>query len=221
MNLSKSLEYFDPLNQVDGAIHIIGVGAMGSRVAELLARLGIRKIHVWDMDTVEDKNITNQAYYHRHIGMKKTDAIEDLLKDINPNIEVVKHGEYKDQPIAGYIFLCVDSIELRHKIVEQNLDNPLIKAMFDTRMRLEDAQSYAALWSDPQQKKVFFNSMQFTDNEAVEATPVSACGTTLSVASTVVSTAAFTVSNFINIIRKNKCTNMIFTDAFNYTLTTY
>ena len=62
MNLSKSLEYFDPLNQVDGAIHIIGVGAMGSRVAELLARLGIRKIHVWDMDTVEDKNITNQAY---------------------------------------------------------------------------------------------------------------------------------------------------------------
>ena len=155
MNLSKSLEYFDPLNQVDGAIHIIGVGAMGSRVAELLARLGIRKIHIWDMDTVEDKNITNQAYYHRHIGMKKTDALEDLLKDINPKIEVSKHGEYTAQPITGYIFLCVDSIELRYKIAKNNELNPNIKAMFDTRMRLTDAQSYAADWSNKAQKNFF------------------------------------------------------------------
>ena len=64
MNLSKSLEYFDPLNTVKGAIHVIGIGAMGSRVAELLARLGIKKIHIWDMDVVEDKNIANQAYLH-------------------------------------------------------------------------------------------------------------------------------------------------------------
>ena len=62
MNLSKSLEYFDPINDLEGAIHIIGIGAMGSRVAELLVRLGIQRIHIWDFDTVEDKNITNQLY---------------------------------------------------------------------------------------------------------------------------------------------------------------
>ena len=81
MNLSKSLEFFDPLNQINAPIHIIGIGAMGSRVAELLARLGVQQLHIWDMDTVEDKNIANQAYFHRHIGMQKTDALEDLLKD--------------------------------------------------------------------------------------------------------------------------------------------
>lgn len=221
MDLSKSLEYFDPINDVKGSVNIIGIGAMGSRVAELLVRLGVTKIHVWDMDTVEDKNIANQAYFHRHIGMLKTDAIEDLLKDINPQVRVYKHKAYKDQALGGYVFLCVDSIELRHKIAVLNKDNPYVIAMFDTRMRLEDAQSYGAKWSDEKQKKVFISSMEFTDEEAKEATPVSACGTTLSVASTVVSTAAFTVANFINLIRKGEVQSMIFTDAFNFNITKF
>ena len=102
MNLSKSLEYFDPLNQVKGAIHVIGIGAMGSRIAELLVRLGIRTIHIWDMDTVEDKNIANQLYLHHQIGMNKTDALEEILKEINPSITVVKHGEYTDEILTIY-----------------------------------------------------------------------------------------------------------------------
>lgn len=221
MNLSKSLEYFDPINQVKESIHIIGIGAMGSRVAELIARLGVTKLHIWDMDTVEDKNITNQVYYHHQIGMLKTDALEEILKDINPQIKVYKHGAYTDQALSGYVFLNVDSIELRHKIASSNRDNQYIKAMFDCRMRLEDAQSYAAKWDDEYQKNMFISSMEFTDEEATAATPVSACGTTLSVASTVVSTAAFTVSNFINLIRKQEVSSMIFTDAFNYTITKF
>lgn len=221
MNLSKSLEYFDPLNQVKSAIHIIGVGAMGSRIAELLVRLGIPKIHIWDFDTVEDKNIANQLYMHRHIGMKKVDALESILRSINPQLVVVKHDKYLDQPLAGYVFLCVDSIELRYKIANQNKDNEYIKAMFDTRMRLEDAQSYGADWTDEAQRKAFLATMNFTDEEAKEATPVSACGTTLSVASTVVTTAALTVSNFMNLIRKGECKLMILIDAFKYTLQTF
>ena len=220
MNLSKSLEYFDPINQVDGAIHIIGIGAMGSRVAELLVRLGIPKIHIWDMDTVEDKNIANQVYLHSHIGMKKTDALEEIIKDINPQCEVRKHDKWEGHTLSGYVFLCVDSIELRYQIAMNCKDNTKIKGMFDTRMRLEDAQSYAADWTNETQKKMFISSMEFTDAEAKDATPVSACGTTLSVASTVVSTAAFTVSNFINLIRKSKCKSMIFTNAFEHTIIT-
>ena len=93
--------------------------------------------------------------------------------------------------------------------------------MFDTRMRLIDAQSYAADWNNEQQKSVFINSMNFTDSEAKEATPISACGTTLSVAPTVVSTAAFTVANFINIVKEKQCTSMIFTNAFDFSIIKY
>ena len=220
MNLSKSLEYFDPINDVTAPVHVIGVGAMGSRVVELLVRLGIPKIHIWDMDIVEDKNITNQLYFTTQIGMKKTEALTEIIHMINPTCEVKQHDEYKDQSLAGYVFLCVDSIELRHNIATMHKDNPKIKGMFDTRMRLEDAQSYAADWTDDIQKKTFISSMEFTDDEAKDATPVSACGTTLSVASTVVSTAAFTVSNFMNLIRTGKCKTMIFTDAFKHTVVT-
>ena len=220
MNLSKSLEYFDPINDFQGAVHVIGIGAMGSRIAELLVRLGIEKIHIWDFDTVEDKNITNQLYLHHQIGMKKTDALEEILKDINPTCEIRKHDKWEDQMLSGYIFLCVDSIELRYKIATACKDNIKVKGMFDARMRLEDAQSYGADWTDQKQKDLFIASMDFTDDEAKAATPVSACGTTLSVASTVVSTAAFTVSNFINLIRKNKCKSMIFTNAFEHTIVT-
>lgn len=221
MDLSKSLEFLDPINDIKAPIHIIGIGAMGSRVVELLVRLGIPKIHIWDMDIVESKNITNQLYLNKHIGMKKIDALEDLLKEINPNLVVYKHEEYKQQPLAGYIFLAVDSIELRYNIANNNKDNKLIKAMFDTRMRLIDAQSYAADWNNEQQKSVFINSMNFTDSEAKEATPISACGTTLSVAPTVVSTAAFTVANFINIVKEKQCTSMIFTNAFDFSIIKY
>ena len=220
MNLSKSLEYFDPINSINASINIIGVGAMGSRIAELLVRLGIPKIHIWDMDTVEDKNIANQLYFHHQIGMKKTDALEEIIKDINPQCEVRKHDKWEGHTLSGYVFLCVDSIELRYQIAMNCKDNTKIKGMFDTRMRLEDAQSYAADWTNETQKKMFISSMEFTDAEAKDATPVSACGTTLSVASTVVSTAAFTVSNFINLIRKSKCKSMIFTNAFEHTIIT-
>lgn len=220
MNLSKSLEFFNPL-EVEAPIHVIGIGAMGSRIAELLVRLGISTIHIWDMDSVDAHNITNQLYFSSQIGQPKVEALETILKDINPQLEVKKHGEWKDQVVGGYVFLCVDNIELRKQITEKCYNNKSVKGMFDCRMRLTDAQSYGADWTDEQQKKMFLNSMDFTHDEAKDATPVSACGTTLSVASTVVSTAAFTVSNFMNLIRKGECASMIFTDAFEHTVVKY
>ena len=129
MNLSKSLEFFDPINDYEGAIHVIGIGAMGSRIAELLVRLGIQRIHIWDFDTVEDKNITNQLYFHHQIGMKKTDALQEILKDINPTCEVKIHDKWEGQTLAGYVFLCVDSIELRHEIT-MKLEDVMINAKY-------------------------------------------------------------------------------------------
>jgi hypothetical protein len=92
--------------------------------------------------------------------------------------------------------------------------------MFDTRMRLTDAQSYACDWSNEEHKKKFIGTMEFSDEEAKEATPVSACGTTLSVAPTVVTTAAATVSNMINFVNGKPLQNIILLDAFKYNYTT-
>lgn len=220
MNLNKHIEFFNPAN-VDGPIHIIGCGAIGSYIAHYLVRLGCTNIHLWDFDTVDAHNITNQMYKHTQIGKPKTDSLIEILQEINSSITLIKHGAYEKQNVSGYVFLAVDSIDLRREIATHLKDNKYIKAMFDCRMRLTDAQSYAADWSNKESINAFINTMQFSGEEAKEATPVSACGTTLSVVSTVSTIAALTVTNFINFINKNEIQNVILVDTFNYTLNSF
>lgn len=220
MNLNKHIDFFDP-TQVKASIHIIGVGAIGSRIAELLVRLGCTNIHIWDFDTVSEHNITNQLYRAIDIGKPKTECLTSILKDINPTVNITTHGAYKSQNLSGFIFLCVDNIDLRREICTALKDNKYIKAIFDARMRLTDAQAYAADWSDPASVTAFLNTMQFSSGEAQEATPVSACGTTLSVAPTVVSVAAVTVSNFINYNIGKELTAIILLDAFSYNINAF
>ena len=125
---------------------------------------------------------------------------------------------YANQKLSGYVFLCVDNIELRKKIAESNKNNPYIKAMFDFRTRLTDAQHYAANWSDFNQINDFINSMNFTHNEAVAETPVSACNVALSVAPIVRIICSLGVANFVNFVNKKDLKKFIQIDAFNFIL---
>lgn len=116
------------------------------------------------------------------------------------------------------MFLCVDNIELRRAIVEKHMDNPYIKAMFDFRTRLEDAQHYAADWSDYKMKKDFLASMEFSHEEAEEETPMSACRVVLSVCPTVRMVCALGVANFMNFWNGKPIKKLILIDAFNFML---
>lgn len=222
MNLNKSRDYFDPGMLEESSCHIIGCGAIGSTVAENLTRLGIKYITLWDFDIVNPHNITNQMFFHEQIGQLKVNALEDTLTKINPDLEVTtKTIPYKKQKISGYVFLCLDNIDTRREIVEENMKNPYIKAMFDFRMRLTDAQHYAAPWDNDKEKQILLDSMQFSHEEAVESTPVSACGTQLSVAPTVRNIAALGVANFMNYVKEQKCKRLILMDSFDFTLDTF
>jgi hypothetical protein len=214
LDLNKHLSFFNP-TKVDVPVHVIGIGAMGSRILEQLVRLGVTNIHIYDFDTVESANVANQLYTNEDIGMTKTEAIVRHMNRINIDAIVKVHDKgYINQPLRGYVFLCVDSIELRQKIVKDNLYNLNILAMFDTRMRLTDAQSYGADWSKEKDRNGFLASMSFSDAEAKEATPVSACGTTLSVCPTVIMCASLTVANFMNFVNIESIKNIILLDAF-------
>lgn len=218
MNLNKHREFFDPDNFND-EIHIIGCGAVGSTIAEQLARLGIKKIHLYDFDTVSEHNITNQMFFADQIGNDKVRSLHWILTQINPDIEVKQHtkGWQKGMPLSGYVFLAVDNIDTRKEIVEDNFFNTNIKAMFDTRMRLTDAQAFAAKWT-PEGKKFLKDTMNFTREEAANSTPVSACGTTLSVTPTVRIICSYAVANLVNVILEKPITKTILIDAFAMTL---
>ena len=215
MNLNKSRQVFDPA-LVKAPIHIIGCGSVGSTIAELLARYGLTKFFLWDMDTVEEKNIVNQMFFARHVGTKKVDALKDILTAINPDCDVhLKPNGWHGEPLAGYIFLAVDNIEIRREIVKKNLYNINIKAMFDVRTALYSAQLFAADWTDPQAKKSLLNSMEFSHDEAQDETNVSACGEILGVAPTVRMASCMTVINFQRFVKDGKIKEMILCSPFN------
>ena len=218
MDLSKSYEFFQPEMCTD-RIHIIGCGSVGSTVAELLARFGLTRISLWDFDTVSPHNLANQMFFTEDINRPKVDAVADMLHRINPDMELKLYPQgWNGQKLSGYVFLCVDNIDLRREIVKQNFANTNVKAMFDFRTRLTDAQHYAADWMDPKHKQVFLESMNFTHEEAMADTPMSACHVTLSVAPTVRMICNVGVTNFINFVKDRKLHKMIIVDAFDFTV---
>ena len=66
---------------------ILGLGGLGSNVAVLLARSGIGFLKLVDFDTVEASNLNRQQYRISHIGLKKTEAMKSIIKEINPFVE--------------------------------------------------------------------------------------------------------------------------------------
>ena len=217
MNLSKSYEYFKPESARD-RIHIIGCGSVGSTLAENLARCGLTKFTLWDFDYVEDHNIANQMFRQQDVGKLKVEALRDILCDINPEIAHtidLKPEGWQGKMLSGYVFLAVDSIEIRRQFVEQHMDTPYLKAVFDIRTLLESAQHYAADWSNLRMKEALLNSMQFTHEEAAEETPVSACGVTLGVATTVRLVCALCTNNFMNFVKGKGIWKFVQIDGFN------
>lgn len=220
MDLSKSYDFFQPEKDT-ARIHIVGCGSVGSTLAENLARCGVTKMTLWDFDTVEAHNIVNQMFRQQDVGKPKVEALKDILMDINPEIKddvELKPKGWEGKLMSGYIFLCVDNIELRRTIVEKHMDSPYVKAVFDFRTLLESAQHYAADWSDYKMKQDLLKSMQFSHEEAAEETPVSACGVTLGVATTVRLICAFGVNNYINFVKGNGIKKLIMIDGFHFML---
>lgn len=216
MDLSKSYDYFKP-ETVEERIHIVGCGSVGSTLAENLARVGLTKFTLWDFDEVEPHNIVNQMFTQEHIGKPKVEALKEIILSINPeaadDIQVEPKG-WRGKMMSGYIFLAVDNIELRKKIVERHMDSPYVKAVFDFRTLLESGQHYAADWTDSKMKKILLDTMQFTHEEAKVEEPVSACGVVLGVNTTVRLICGMGVNNFLNFVRGQGLWKMVNFDGF-------
>lgn len=217
MDISKHMDFYNPMIDFKDQIHIIGCGAIGSTLAEMLTRMGFEELHLYDFDIVTEHNIANQMFNSKDIGQLKTFCIAYHCKLINPDIKIFKHDKGWDgQPLKGYVFLAVDNIDLRRQIATDNKYNQQIKGMFDFRMRFSDAQHYGADWHDPKAVEAFIGTMQFTHEEAKAETPISACGTSLNIITTVRIICSYGLCNFINFIKEGKIKKMVLIDGFKF-----
>lgn len=102
-------------------VGIAGLGGLGSNIAISLARIGIGKLLLIDFDVVEPSNLNRQQYFIKHIGMYKTEALEELIREINPFVEVETKNIYLDKSNIVDSFKDVD-------VIVEAFDNPACKA---------------------------------------------------------------------------------------------
>ena len=110
-------------------VAICGLGGLGSNIAISLARAGIGTLILIDFDRVDITNLHRQQYKANQIGMNKTDALSDNLKEIAPYIEFETHTERVTEENAVRLLQGAD-------IICEAFDNAECKAML-TNLVLE------------------------------------------------------------------------------------
>jgi molybdopterin/thiamine biosynthesis adenylyltransferase len=72
-------------------IALCGAGALGSNLADNLARQGVRALRVIDLDRVEEHNISTQIYGEAEIGAWKAEALRNrLFRTTGVEIEAIR-----------------------------------------------------------------------------------------------------------------------------------
>ena len=75
---------------ISSKVLIVGVGGLGSPVAEFLSRAGIGLLGIVDDDKVNLSNLHRQSLYNTSdIGKFKVKIAKDKIKKINPNTKVI------------------------------------------------------------------------------------------------------------------------------------
>ena len=111
-------------------VAICGLGGLGSNIAISLARAGIGKLILIDFDKVDITNLHRQQYKASQIGMDKTDALSENLKEIAPYIGIESHTVRITENNAVEILKDAD-------IICEAFDNAECKAML-TNLVLEE-----------------------------------------------------------------------------------
>lgn len=83
-----------PLEVRVKSVAVIGAGALGSAVAELLARAGVGELFIVDGDTLEMGNLVRHSLTMSDLGKSKAEAVANRLGRFSPNIDVVYATEH-------------------------------------------------------------------------------------------------------------------------------
>lgn len=72
----------------NAAIMVVGAGAIGNELIKNLALLGIGKILIFDIDTIESTNLTRSVLFRtKDVGRYKAEVAAERAMEINPDIK--------------------------------------------------------------------------------------------------------------------------------------
>lgn len=73
------------------SVAIVGCGGLGSNVAAMLLRSGVRSLTLIDFDVVDASNLNRQLFFRDQIGRPKTEALAETLLRIDPEARLTLH----------------------------------------------------------------------------------------------------------------------------------
>jgi molybdopterin-synthase adenylyltransferase len=99
------------------SIGIVGLGGMGSVVAEQLAHLGVKGLLLLDPDVIEETNLNRVIGATRHdVGREKVKVAAEMIHRINPRVattaipgDVTLSDDARRVLSCDFIFCCTDS----------------------------------------------------------------------------------------------------------------
>ena len=116
-------------------VAICGLGGLGSNIAIHLARADVGKLILIDFDRVDITNLHRQQYKASQIGMYKTEALAENLREINPYIELETYTERITEDNAITLLQGVD-------IVCEAFDDAECKAMLTNTVLSDLSDKY-------------------------------------------------------------------------------
>jgi hypothetical protein len=212
IDYQRQMEILSRTHQEHTYIEVVGVGATGSWVTLLLAKMGFQNIRVWDPDVVSAHNIPNQLYSPRQIDKLKVTSLQSMVNTLTGvKITAVKKKFTGKEPALGHVaFILVDSMEQR-RLIWKNLQsraNPHI--LLESRMGLTQAEIYRI--ASPLERQQYQTTLEIADNDP--RMERSACGSTMSAAPTAMSVASNLVWMLLDYLNDQEAEPRLF-----YTLT--
>lgn len=121
-------------------VAVFGLGGVGGYTVEALVRSGIGAIDLIDNDRICHSNLNRQIFAtNSTIGLFKVDVAYDRIKDINSNINVVKHNVFYTPSTChefdflnyDYVVDAIDTVVGKISLIEEckKLNIPIISAM--------------------------------------------------------------------------------------------
>jgi tRNA A37 threonylcarbamoyladenosine dehydratase len=113
------------LNLQCANVCVVGIGGVGSWAAEALARSGVGRISLIDLDDICISNTNRQLpALEGQFGRMKVVAVAERLRAINPDIELrliedfVAEDNFSDYLIGhDYVIDCIDSVKTKAALI--------------------------------------------------------------------------------------------------------
>lgn len=132
-----------PAELANKKVLIMGVGAIGSVVAETLTRCGAKNLMLYDIDNKEPGNVCRSAYPFYTGVTEKTLDLEMLLTQISPHLDCASLKSIVDMVVKSFAAEHEDNSALARLfdvfdvIFDCTTDNQLMRVMDGTEMKAQ------------------------------------------------------------------------------------